>query len=91
VAEAIYGPNDIRTHIMRSWLNTEVEATATGRLVVAFYDLFGQQIAALAQWSPKVRWWLKTQVFDKALPYAQKAMILRGTRQPRRDTHVTIH
>lgn len=77
IAEAIYGETHANTHIMRSWLNTEFKETRRGRVVMAFYMAFGQRIAGVARRSTKLRSFLKQNIFDKALPKAEGAFILR--------------
>jgi hypothetical protein len=48
IAEVIYGVDDPRTHLLRSWLNDEFKRTRVGRVVMAVYVRFGERIAAQA-------------------------------------------
>ena len=45
IAEAIYGTDDARTHMIRAWLNGPFKQTAIGSIVMALYLRFGQRIA----------------------------------------------
>lgn len=78
IAEAIYGTDHASTHILRSWLNTEFVETLKGRIVMAFYLTFGQGIAHVTRRSTRLRAFLKQYIFDKALPHAEGAFILRA-------------
>lgn len=69
IAEAIYGAEDLRTHVVREWLNTRFIEQPAGRVVMRFYLRFGERIAV------KVRKYriLKTllrPLFDRALSQA---------------------
>ena len=46
IAEAIYGVDDGRTHLVRAYLNGPFKQTLFGRIVMALYLRFGQQVAA---------------------------------------------
>lgn len=69
IAEAIYGPNDIRTHLVREWLNVEFATRRFGRHVMAFYLRFGQRIAKVVKRSRFLSAVLKP-LFDCALSSA---------------------
>lgn len=66
VAEAVYGVNDPRTHLVRAWLNFEFIKTRLGRIVMAFYITFGQAIAKQVTKHGFLRRLVKP-LFDKAL------------------------
>jgi hypothetical protein len=66
IAEAIYGTDDVRTHVVRAYLNGEFKQTLIGGLVMRFYMAFGQRIAGLARRSKLLRRSLKP-LFDFAL------------------------
>jgi hypothetical protein len=66
IAEAIYGTDDARTHLLRSWLNREFEERWYGRVVMAGYRRFGQSIAgAIRRFRPLG--WVFRPLFDLAL------------------------
>ena len=71
IAEALYGVNDSRTHLLRAWLNTEYANTPIGGLVVGAYRMTGRQVAAVAKRSAMVRAVLRP-VFDEGLRQAQR-------------------
>ena len=64
IAEAIYGVHDIRTHVVRQWLNTEYARTKVGGVVMVAYRKFGRQLSRGVR--GPVRWALKP-LFDVAL------------------------
>lgn len=69
IAEAIYGADDPRTHLVRAYLNGPFMQTAFGRFVMSFYLRFGQAVAAQV----RKRGWLKRAfqpLFDRALTSA---------------------
>ena len=66
IAEAIYGADDFRTHLLRAYLNGPFRETAFGRFVMSLYLRFGRRIA----WQVRRHGWLKRafkSLFDKAL------------------------
>lgn len=65
IAEAIYGVDDIRTHLARAYLNGPFKQTRIGRLVMALYLKFGRRVAAQVR---KRRWLqrLLKPLFDRA-------------------------
>jgi len=69
IAEAIYGVDDARTHLVRGWLNTEFKKSLLGRLVMALYLRVGRFVAALVKQHPFLKSALKP-LFDKALEKA---------------------
>jgi len=71
IAEALYGENDPRTHLLRSWLNDEFKRTMLGRVVMAFYLRYGQRIAAIAKRSRMLRAVLRP-LFELALKHARR-------------------
>lgn len=73
IAEAIYGMHDIRTHMVRCWLNTEYARTRFGGVVMRVYRKVGRQVAPMVR--GPVRWALKP-LFDVALRRAEWAASL---------------
>ena len=71
IAEAIYGADDFRTHLVRAWLNTEFTKQRIGKIVMAFYMKFGQRIAKLVRKNIVLKT-LLTPLFDCALRRAEK-------------------
>jgi hypothetical protein len=74
IAEAIYGTDDPRTHLVREYLNGPFRETAFGRLVMSLYLRFGQAVAAQV----RKRSWLKRALqplFDRALKSAVEAKV----------------
>lgn len=49
IAEAIYGTDDPRTHLVRAWLNGPFKKTKVGRVAMRLYLAFGQRIAVLVR------------------------------------------
>lgn len=70
IAEAIYGVDDPRTHLVRAWLNTEFIKTSIGRAVMAAYLKSGQGIAKMVRKSRFLKMALKP-LFDRALQEAE--------------------
>ena len=69
IAEAIYGKEDARTHLVRAYLNGPFARTLFGRVVMWLYGRFGQRIAAAV----RCHGWLRKlfrPVFDRALQSA---------------------
>jgi len=71
IAEAIYGVDDTRTHLVRAWLNGPFGETLIGSAVMATYGATGQEIAAVARRSSLLRAALKP-LFDCALRNAMQ-------------------
>ncbi len=74
VAEAIYGVDDMRTHLVRAYLIGPFRETRFGRMVVALYAATGRQIAWLARRSP----WLRNALqplFDRVLRNAMSRAV----------------
>lgn len=71
IAEAIYGSDDLRTHLVREWLNTHFIQRPTGKHVMRFYLRFGQRIAAVVSRSNALKSMLRP-FFDRALSEAVK-------------------
>lgn len=66
IAEAIYGTDDLRTHLVRAYLNGPFKQTTLGRFVMALYLRFGRAVAAQV----RKRDWLRhafRPLFDRAL------------------------
>jgi hypothetical protein len=78
VAESVYGTDDPRTHIMRSWVNREMGETWRGKVVRTFYFIFGRLIARVSNYSPRVNNFLRVHIFNKALPHAIDAVKRRN-------------
>lgn len=72
VAEAIYGIDDPRTHLVRAWINGPFRETAVGNAVRGLYLAIGQQVAWAARRSSLLRAALKP-LFDAALRKAQRS------------------
>jgi hypothetical protein len=69
IAEAIYGVDDLRTHLIREWLSTEFILRPIGRVVMWAYQRFGRQVARMARRSKVLAAALKP-IFDCALSHA---------------------
>jgi hypothetical protein len=69
IAEAIYGVDDMRTHIVRAWLNDVYSHTFIGGVVMWLYRRFGRGAARMVERSAFLRWILKP-LFDRALAHA---------------------
>lgn len=66
IAEATWGKDDVRTHIVRGWLNYSWSARSKiGRIVMTLYRLFGERVA---RWPKVVR--ALRPLFDSALNHA---------------------
>lgn len=76
IAEAVYGLDDARTHLLRAWLNGPFSDTALGTAVMWFYMKFGRAGAAAVTRNPRLKRAMK-YMFDLAL---QRAMREMGTR-----------
>lgn len=72
VAEAIYGVDDPRTHLVRAWLNGGFRRRPLGMVAMAAYMRFGQRVARLVRALPILQHALRP-LFDRA---ASKAMSL---------------
>lgn len=66
IAEAIYGIDDPRTHLVRAFLNGPFRETLLGRFVMSFYLTFGQFIASQVRRYDFLKRALKP-LFDRAL------------------------
>lgn len=66
IAEAIYGVDDPRTWLLRSWLNGPFAETRIGSAVMALYMVIGRPVARIARRSMTVRAVLRP-LFDAAL------------------------
>jgi hypothetical protein len=71
IAEALYGVNDPRTHLLRSWLNQEFRETALGQVVMPLYARFGKLVAFAVRMSKPVRNFFQP-LFEQALAAAMK-------------------
>lgn len=70
VAEAVYGIDDRRTHLVRAYLNGPFRKTILGSLVVELYISIGRQVAWVARRSALTRRMLKP-LFDRAVAAAE--------------------
>lgn len=66
IAEAIYGVDDPRTHLVRAWLNGPFKATKIGSIVMKLYLKYGERIAEKVKKSKTLKAVLKP-LFDMAL------------------------
>lgn len=66
IAEAIYGTEDPRTHLVRAWLNGPFRKTLLGAFVMRIYLRIGLRVAWIARRSDLVKQTLKP-LFDCAL------------------------
>ncbi len=66
IAEAIYGVDDTRTHLVRRWLNGPFRESLAGDLTMRLYLTIGRQVAWVARRSALVRAALRP-LFDMAL------------------------
>ena len=71
IAEAIYGVDDLRTHLVRAWLNGPFKQTKFGSVVMKLYMKYGERIAERVKKSKALKAVLKP-VFDMALYCAIK-------------------
>lgn len=55
IAEALYGVDDHRTHLLRKWLNTVYSRTLVGAVVMSMYRAFGVRIAGWTRRSAMLR------------------------------------
>lgn len=69
IAEALYGEDDAKTHLLRSWLNDEFKTHSFGRAVMKLYYRFGERIAAKIRKHPRLGW-LFRPFFELALVFA---------------------
>ena len=47
IAEALYGPHDPRTHLLRAWVTVVYDERRPGWMFVGLYRVFGRSAAAL--------------------------------------------
>lgn len=78
IAEVLYGVDDARTHLLRSWLTQVYVCTLAGSVVVQLYMACGRQIARLAARSSLMRGILRP-LFDAALKRALRDYRLLAT------------
>jgi hypothetical protein len=78
IAEVLYGVDDARTHLLRSWLTQVYIGTLAGSVVVQLYMACGRQIAGLAARSSFLRGILRP-LFDAALTRALRDYRLLAT------------
>lgn len=55
IAEAVWGVNDLRTHMVRRWLNQVYAKTPVGSIVMAAYGVFGKSVAWAVRHSPRLK------------------------------------
>lgn len=66
IAMSIYGDNDVRTHIVRRWLNGPFKKTFAGRITMMAYMTIGRQVALFVKRSEVLKSAFKP-LFDIAL------------------------
>lgn len=66
IAESVYGVNDLRTHLIRKYLNGEFKQTLGGKIIMFFYLLVGKQIAKIVRKSNTLQVGFK-YLFDSLL------------------------
>lgn len=71
IAEVLYGVDDPRTHLLRSWLNDEFKRTRFGRAVMWLYRKYGARVAVRVKRSRFLRAIL-TPLFELALSAAYR-------------------
>jgi hypothetical protein len=69
IAEALYGDDDVRTHILRAWLNGPFAQTWLGFNVMKMYEKWGRNIAAALRAVPPLKLFVRP-LFDFALSCA---------------------
>jgi hypothetical protein len=69
IAEVLYGVDDHRTHLLRSWLNGVYARTTIGSAVVAVYRACGERVARWVRRSALLRRML-TPLFDAGVAAA---------------------
>ena len=69
IAEAIYGVDDLRTHLVRAYLNGPFLETEFGRYVMSLYLRFGRSIAAMVRKDSRLKRAFRP-LFDRALASA---------------------
>jgi hypothetical protein len=74
IAEALYGADDPRTHLLRMWLVDVYSKTAIGSVVVALYNLLGRELSVLVRRSSLLRRMLRP-VFEAGLVRAHRHFI----------------
>jgi hypothetical protein len=74
IAEVLYGAADPRTHLLRMWLVDVYCKTAIGSIVVALYQMFGRELAALVRRSSLLRRMVRP-VFEAGLVRAHRHFI----------------
>lgn len=76
IAEALYGPSDIRTHLLRAWLLTDYSKSPVGAAVVSVYQSVGQPVARLTRRSRMLKqvW---RPLFDRGVRAAQRSFMNR--------------
>ena len=70
IAQALFGVDDPRTHILRAWLNGIYAQSTAGKVVMATYRAVGRQVAAVAKRSSALRAVLRP-LFVRGLRRAQ--------------------
>lgn len=66
IAEAVYGVDDLRTHLLRKYLNTEFKQTLKGKIIMFVYLHIGKFVAYFVKRSKILKSIFK-HIFDKAL------------------------
>ncbi len=74
IAEAIYGTNDVRTHVLRAYLNGPFRKTLKGALIMRAYLAVGRQVAWVARRSSWLRNMLRP-AFESALANCRSTFV----------------
>ncbi len=77
IAEVLYGADDPRTHLLRSWLTQVYSVTCVGSVVVYLYIVFGRQVAPMVRRSSLLRGALQP-LFDAGVSRALRDYCLHA-------------
>jgi hypothetical protein len=78
IAEVIYGVDDLRTHIVRAWMNGTFKNTALGGPVMWLYQKYGRSVARVVENNRMLQVALKP-LFDIALERAISSQVTLDT------------
>lgn len=84
IAEALYGVDDSRTHLMRSWMKKVVRFHPIGQLFFNAYLKYGERVAEIVKRKPLIRAVFR-KVFDTCLVHALKWEAAKEARKPIED------
>ncbi len=71
IAEAVYGTDDLRTHVLRAWLNLVWAKTTIGSVVMVLYCRFGERVALLVHKHACLKMFFRW-LFDRVLVHIQR-------------------